>query len=548
MSDKRLLLIEFFPGAMHRNGGSVFFPFFKGLAQDCGCKTLWLAFGEALAWKKRGSEGWVLLADMPEEDLRTLAIHLDWFRPTHVIASHAISLPARELMAARAMPPKCLEMSFDSPELRRFFKSRLKHADPYGSFLDWMRLKNPALAKRHGDAHPRPDYAALLANRAAWAAQPHIAILPDMACESRRPLAANPYFAGIDKRKIAGHRGCSFCLGADAGAVFPDADMLALTEIQFHGILETAGTGDRNKGIYEFCDIRAFRRFDEVFDIILRLKVPPAVFLFDPRIDNVLKAQRRIERTLPALAKAGHEVRIMSMGVENFSERENARFNKGITLAQVDKLLALVKKWERAYPGVFKPFKGGRAEVELGFILFTPWTTLADIRVNLSCAEACQFAEQGYWLYSTLQIDRRHPIYCLAKNDGRILVRRFPDHGQLYGAFQNEDNVRSLVPWRFKDSKVSDYFAMLVRVCAAVREGKDCPFFRGDPEFLLAAELHIEASAQAKLSPLSIAMVLLEIFDVAQPPYSRTALLRRAIVRATREGHSRMARNRKRTG
>ncbi|MBI4677226.1 MAG: hypothetical protein HY748_06555 [Elusimicrobia bacterium] len=219
--------------------------------------------------------------------------------------------------------------------------------------------------------------------------------------------------------------------------------------------------------------------------------------------------------------------------MENFSERENARFNKGITLAQVDEVLALLDKWKRAYPGALKPFKGGGEKVDLGFILFTPWTTLKDVSINMECAKERHFLEKGYWLYSTLRILPDAPLHCLAKKEGGILADSFPDRGQFYGTFHNTGDYPDAVPWRFKDPKTADYFAMVVRVCAAALEEDDCAFFRKDPDFALARRLYAEANERARVSPLAIAFALLDLMEAARPPYSREALLREAVSRAS---------------
>ncbi|MDD5302396.1 MAG: hypothetical protein PHS14_04730, partial [Elusimicrobia bacterium] len=284
--------------------------------------------------------------------------------------------------------------------------------------------------------------------------------------------------------------------------------------------------------LYEFFDIQAFLKFDEVFEVILRLKVPSGVFLFNPRIDDVLRAKARIARTLPALAKAGHEVRILSMGIENFSARESARFNKGITVEHVDGFLALAKEWGSAYPSVFKPFRGGTEKIELGFILFTPWTTLKDIRINLEHAKARHFAEQGYWLYSTLHIRPGDPLFRLAKRDGGILGGRFSDKGQLFGLFKNEGDGAKVVRWRFRDPKVAVFFAVIVRVCAAEREANSSVFFAGDPLFALARSLYSEANAAVPTLPLAVAFGLLDLMQSPRPPRSREDLLRGSFRRA----------------
>ena len=549
----RLLLIEFFPNALRRNESSMLFPFLKGLAQKQGIPALWLCFGEGMRQERGGCQKGVFFIDLPKNDCKSLEIYINCFQPTHIISSEGLQGTARELVGGAVPPSSFLVMlspshgegGCDNASLRAGAPSRNPEDRRYfaksGWFFDWLGIRKPLRQPGYLIEDSPVDYQAVLVNEPAWTSRSHITVVSGAVCANRRVVRDNPLFKDVLPAPFPAdssrgdYYGCSFCGSRRTGLTSPGANLLALTKKQFQGIMKTGGAGGRNKGIYEFYDIRAFQRFDEVFAIILRLNIPPAIFLFNPRIDDVLKMKNRIKKTLPALAKAGHEVRIMSMGIENFSERENLRFNKGISLAQVDELLALAKKWEQAYPGIFKPFKGGCAEVELGFILFTPWTTFVDIRINLNRAAARHFTKGGFWLYSVLLIREDMPIYHLAKKDGDILIDRLQDRGMAYGLFKNEGHASLVVPWRFKDSRVADYFAMLVRICAVDREGKDCAFFRGDPEFPLVAELYTQTGAEARPSPLSVAMGLLDIFETAQPPYSRTALLRQAMAHAARE-------------
>lgn len=530
---RRLLLVEFFRGALRRDERSMLFPFLQGLARERGFETLWLAYGGDVAHRPGGPAGQTLYAALPEGDLRSLAGHLKKFRPDRVVTNNPVSREAEELLASRTPPLKHLVMPLvgDLP-------GGASRADPRGDparcgwFLDWLGAADPAGAGRYIVEHAVPDYSAVMANAPARSATPQITLASGVLCANRRTVANNPYFAGVDLSERE-HRGCSFCpCATNPPITAPGTDILPLLEIQFRRILETAGRDGRNKGRYEFFDIHAFWRFDEVFELVLRLKVPPAIFLFNPRIDDVLRLRERIEKTLPALAKAGHEVRILSMGAENFSETENARFNKGITLAQVDEFLALTEKWSKEHGPVFKPFKAGNDAAELGFILFTPWTTLADVRVNLTRAAARRFPDRGYWLYSILLLEPTTPIYHLAKKEGGILTGTFPDQGQVYGLSKNEGEMNGVHPWTFKDSKTADYFALIVRVCAADREGADCAHFRGDPLFALALSLYRAANAAVRTSPLAIAFALLERLDAAQPPYSREGLLRESVAAA----------------
>jgi hypothetical protein len=542
----RLLLIEFFPGALRRNEKSMLFPFLQGLAREHGAETLWLCFGDTLAPAAEGYGGRMLRAELTEADRETLARHLDAFRPTHVVSSDLLGAPVLALLDGIEPRPEHLVMptvsdvvfaayAADGTARCRAHISGDPARDDYlgrcGWFLRWAGVPGDRLARRHLVTHARPDYSAVLANAAAAASRDPITIVSGGICGNLRRLARNPCFAGVDLGEVRGHRGCSFCMSATMPPYSPARiDPLPLWERQLRRIQETAGATGRSRGVFEFFDYRAFRRIDEVAALVLRLGLPPSVLLFNPRIDDVLAVRERLERALPELGRAGHELRILSMGVENFSPVENERLNKGITVEQVDELLALARRWETTHPGVFLPFKAGHDQIELGFILFTPWTTLADLRLNLEHATARGFCPTGYWLYSTLDIQEMEPMYRLAQQDGDLLVERFPDRAQVYGVFLNETEVGHLVPWRFRHSEVADCFALLVRVCAAEREGAASAFFRDDAEFAVVARAYHEARQRARITPLAVARALVAVAET-RGPGSRAALLAEALAR-----------------
>ncbi|MBI4677236.1 MAG: hypothetical protein HY748_06605 [Elusimicrobia bacterium] len=553
----RLLLLEFFPGALCRNEKTFFFPFLNGLAKRAGFRTLWLCFGGDLKAAGDPAADRTIRAVLPERDLRTLAARLARFRPTRIVSSDLLPAAARRLVDALSPKPPFLVMPMPKEagtsvkpagaEMRAH--AGVLSADPRhprflakcGWFLDWLGARSRrclSLRDRYLVEAVDPDYGAVLANPEALRSKAHITIMSGVLCSDRSALKDNPLYAGIGPEH-ENHRGCAFC-GCCLEPAFspPGADLPAVVARQFRAILRTGRGRGRDKGIYEFYDIGAFRRFDRVFKVILRLGVPPGVFLFNPRIDDVLAARPRIERVLPALAKAGHEVRILSMGVENFSARENRRFNKGITAAQVDELIALTRKWEKAFPGVFKPFKGGGDLPEFGIILYTPWTTLEDLRINISAALERGFAQTGYWLYSALLIYPDSPIAALARREGGIFVDRHPDRGVLYGAFQNDEDVLDVRPWRFKAPGVADFFAVMVRVSAAAMDGDDCAFFKDDPEFHALKRIYAEAVERARATPLAVACKLLEALEDhrevrrrGRGRRRREALLRSAVAR-----------------
>jgi hypothetical protein len=546
----RLLLIEFFPGALRRNEKSMLFPFLQGLARELGCATRWLCFGGALAPASEGYGGRMLRADLDADDRAVFAAEVAAFAPTHVVTSDLLSARLAALLQGAGSPagpvdhlvmPTVSDLVFGATAAMGLARAgALFSADPRrhdylarcGGYLAWWGVAAPAWTRRHLVAEVIPDYDAVLANEAARTARAPLTIVSGGICGNRRPLAANPCFAGVDLGELRHHRGCAFCMSATMPPYSPaGADPLALWERQLRRVGETAGPGGRSQGVFELFDHRAFRRVDEVAALVTRLELPPSVFLFNPRIDEVLRARRRLERALPALAAAGHELRILSMGVESFSPAENARLNKGISLAQVDAFLALARRFERDYPGAFLPFKAGQEQIELGFILFTPWTTLEDLRCNLDRAAERRFCPTGYWLYSTLDIQEMEPMFRLARQAGDLLVARFPDRGQYYGVYLNETEVAHLVPWKFRDPRVADFFALLVRVCATEREGAGCAFFRDDPEFPAVAAAYGAARRRAPITPLAVARALLDVVEAAPSSAARAALLDEALAR-----------------
>jgi hypothetical protein len=127
--------------------------------------------------------------------------------------------------------------------------------------------------------------------------------------------------------------------------------------------------------------------------------------------------------------------------VENFSPDENARLNKGVTAAQVHEATAFISEISASHPGQFRFPAGG-----LSMILFTPWTTLEDVRINIDNIERCPLIAGPAAAGSRLQLFKGRDITELAAKDGLTVKRRkdgFYNSGCIVSADQNE------IPWRF---------------------------------------------------------------------------------------------------
>jgi hypothetical protein len=547
------MLVDFLPSVLRRNERAILFPFLSGLARHEGVRTQWLRFGGVLETDARPATGLAIRAVLPEPDLRRFAELLARLRPTHVVFADMVSDSVLRLLEDSSPRPDCMVMRTigeTQPAQRgpgwAVLESRPANVstDPaqrgYAArcawLLDWLGVRDTALEGRLLVEAVDPDYRAVLANPGAAKAPALVTVVSGAICGHRRSLRDNPFYSGLGPPH-EDHLGCAFCETSSTVPFSPPGkSLLAITARQFRAILGPKGPRGPGKGFYDLYDIEAFRRFDEVAGMLLRLKAPPSVFFFNPRIDDVLASAKRIEAVLPALAKAGHEIRIMSMGIENFSEQENERLNKGIVTAQVDALIALTRRWGKAFPGVFRALRGGDSLPDFGLILYTPWTTLADLRINLSAAVDRGFPTTGFWLYSTLLIYPGSPLEELARREGGVLTRRLKDSGMIYGSFQNGEEVVGSLPWSFKDNRVADFFAVAVRICAAAAEGRASVFFKDDSEFHALKDIFLDAAETSGATPLAAACSLLEVLEGTRPPRTRPAMLREAVLRLRTAG------------
>ena len=149
-----------------------------------------------------------------------------------------------------------------------------------------------------------------------------------------------------------------------------------------------------------------FLRLRTFFARVLSMgDLPPCRFLFTCRIDEFLRLADGLEDLLPAIEAAQHQVVVFSMGIENLSAVENERLNKGISADQVPAVLDRMARIKARFPDGFD-FPPGN----LSFILFTPWTTVADLETNLREARRFGLDIGGNFLRSRLQLLPDRPI------------------------------------------------------------------------------------------------------------------------------------------
>jgi MoaA/NifB/PqqE/SkfB family radical SAM enzyme len=141
------------------------------------------------------------------------------------------------------------------------------------------------------------------------------------------------------------------------------------------------------------------------------------------------------------------------LGYENFSDAELLRFHKGMTGAEIERALELMDEWAARFPDRFV------ISPTSGFILFTPWTTLEDLRINADVMRRRGFSRfRGRALLSQLRLHPEQPLFHLAQRDGLLeATREDPNESDAY-----RRGYRMDAPWRFADPKVAKVHAAVL--------------------------------------------------------------------------------------
>jgi hypothetical protein len=555
----RLLLLEFVvrePWIFN----SRFFPQVVGLARKHGAQAAWLTFGVSFTIERGGRHGVISYVDLPEADREALRREVERLRPTHVMTSDCVSdavlgllhpggttprvmtwsesddLPGQAVQHVRELNTAALSAAEERmagkvlrTEDQRWPCEGVWHHGRTDWLLDWLGLGAEAEADRGAYlvGCARPSYDAVMANPLALAYRPRLTIMGGLSCDYRGRARRNPCFQGVDLSNRVYDVGCSFCTAFKGPTSDLRADPVAVAGQQLRAVLEDTRGGDRRSDVYEVHDVRLFLHLERFIDLVLGLGLPPSEFMFSPRVDRFLVAERMLDRVLPRMAAAGHVLNVYRMGAENLNRDENLRLNKGISPEQIDRATGLWHRLNREHPAAFK-YDG-----TYGYIAATPWTTLEDLEAGIREAIRQGFAPLDVWLYAPLELQPASTISDLARHDG-VVSQAFEDASLLYKASINNVSVEGLLPWRFRDERAAVAFAIIVRhVAAILRDEFPDAVFRGDRlyEWLLGAL----GQAQGALKRCDwFAREVVACVREAAPPYDRQALAAEALRRLAR--------------
>jgi hypothetical protein len=420
-----LLLVELMPDEPERQFRTTSYPFLLALAGRLHWRASWCALGVRYDPALRYA--------LEARDLGLLRAEVSRRRPRVVVFNERLRQDQWAALQAASRGARMVYCPIDEGlHVLGEFAAREIFASSAARPLAAVSLEDLA-----------PSFARRVLNRAPWAARPLIRVVAGTRCSYRSRVAENRAYRRLGLPMPA--MGCAFC---QAGAI--PVESYVKDEVAFAARAVAAAVGARARaGVetrFEFIGSALWRRCDELIAALVRLGVRGAELGFMPRIDELLEKKAALARLLPQMAGPGLALRLYGMGVENFSPAENLRLNKGITAEQVRQAADFIVRATARWPDQFRyPYK------HLSMILFTPWTTLRDLRLNVAGIGRCPLIHHAAALRGRLQLFPGRPITRLAEKDG-LLTRKSGERFYNSGCITRAD--KSEIPWRFAHPEV----------------------------------------------------------------------------------------------
>jgi hypothetical protein len=420
-------------------------PFVQGLLRQRGWDVRWWVLGVPPEAMHAGGR---FVVDVPAGRWGAFQSALEAWRPTAAVLNHPLVGPLQEALRAQVgvlatLPPVAGLGVTLGEALAWVGESPAAHEAADALLVDLAHPVYQQVKLDGADPGEGPQPARLL-SRAR--------------CVYQAGLERNPFYAGVaDLPEVAGYKGCAFCRavgGAEREPCLP-FDELTLRQVEAHQRAFPA-----HPGPFEYvCEDAALPlALDRFAAALVARALKPCTFFLMMRADSILACAPRLEAALEVLRGAGHRLRLVSIGLENFSAVENLRLNKGLTAEQIWACHALLQDLEGRFPDTF-------GVPDLGYfspIFFTPWTTPADLRINLENSKKLGKSWLVRALGSRLQLREGTPITALARHDG-LAGDGFGSAGDIVPTcLPVPGDVE--VPWRFAEPAVDRVHAILTRL------------------------------------------------------------------------------------
>lgn len=280
-----------------------------------------------------------------------------------------------------------------------------------------------------------------------------VSVVGNPGCPYQADARDNPLYADAKLPDGVG-RGCAFCTTGNRYEHSPPAETAARVLDKLRYLRREAP--ERMRVVLK--DQNPFGWLPEVVEAIGAEGLGPLTLMLETRVDWFVRNERRFERALELASDARVTLAPYLIGIESFSQAELDRFNKGMAAEDNVAFLERIDRWEAEHPRALD-----LSHASFGFVLFTPWTTLDDLRANHRAIVRTGFDRfRGSVLLARARLYPDTALYWLAERDG-LLTDAWDDAGEdssaRYGYFPGH-------PWRFVDPTV----ARLSRVATTLSE------------------------------------------------------------------------------
>ncbi|MEM9073848.1 MAG: radical SAM protein [Myxococcota bacterium] len=318
---------------------------------------------------------------------------------------------------------------------------------------EWGLSAKPAARAEHSfqpDLHPTVI--------GALPAHPSFSIQGNRGCPYQEDARDNPLYEGTALPEGVG-RGCAFCVTGNHYEATPHRETAARVADE----LAYVRTHARARTRLVLKDQNPFAYLPRVLEAIRQRELGGFKLMLETRADWFLAAGARLEEALRIAELADVRIAPFLVGIENFSQDELDRMNKGVEAATLERFLRELREWSHRFPAM------DLTEAAFGFVLFTPWTTLRDLRLNFDAVRRSDLSEfRGHFLLSRARLYPDTALYYLAARDGLLTGEALPswdDSSARYGYFP-------AAPWTFANADVAAFASCATRALELL-DGRD---------------------------------------------------------------------------
>jgi hypothetical protein len=296
------------------------------------------------------------------------------------------------------------------------------------------------------------------------------------ACSYQRSIDTNPFFADLaGDERFAGHRGCAYCFSAHRppGALPPGP---ALTKPQrlLHELRARRAMFPALKTVWmPFAEVF----YDDLAAAFASSGGDPVwrglTMSMQCRPDVIVTRCADIERLGRLAHEAGTVIRIAVVGFENFSPAEIQRLNRGVTPDDLRAAAVILAQWRRE-PEAGLDVRG----YVPSFILFTPWTSLEDLELNLHEIEANGLSNANV---ERMRLGGLTPLHEMARRaglteSGRVRLAIHPNGYMSEAGYRFQDARVAAVSAGFETLKplaLADQAPLLAAIVESVKRSAD---------------------------------------------------------------------------